>query len=105
MRSRGICGIGVGEGAANGDGDGEAEGDVLGCAFCARKVTPMQQKTTTRRVRAMIIVATITRVRSKKRANGRAVKGNSGLDSREIADCGTRAAETAGMLEAPNDVK
>ena len=77
MRSRGICGIGVAEGAANGDGDGEAEGDVLGCAFCARKVTPMQQKTTTRRVRAMIIVATITRVRSKKRANGRDVKGNS----------------------------
>ena len=54
MRSGGICGIGVGEGAANGDGDGEAEGDVLGCAFCARKVTLMQQKTTTKKVRIII---------------------------------------------------
>jgi hypothetical protein len=61
MRSRGICGIGVGEGAVNGDGDGDAEGDVLGCAFCPRKVTPMQQNTTTKKVRVIIIVAILTR--------------------------------------------
>jgi hypothetical protein len=77
MRSGGICGIGVGEGAANGDGDGEAEGDVLGCAFCARKVTLMQQKTTTKKVRIIIIAGILTRVHSKKRANGRDVKGYS----------------------------
>jgi hypothetical protein len=68
MRSRGICGIGVGEGAANGDGDGDAEGDVLGCAFCARKVTPMQQTTITKKVRIIVIVGTLTRVRGKKRS-------------------------------------
>ena len=70
MRSRGICGIGVGEGAANGDGDGDAEGDVLGCAFCARRVTPMQQNKTTKKVRVIIIVAILTRVRGKKRSKG-----------------------------------
>ena len=59
MRSRGICGIGVGEGAVSGDGD--AEGDVLGCAFCPRKVTPMQQNTTTKKVRVIIIVGILTR--------------------------------------------
>ena len=55
IRSRGICGVGVGEGALkgegalNGEGDGDADGDGLGCAFCARRVTPMKQKTTSRK--------------------------------------------------------
>jgi hypothetical protein len=53
IKSRGICGVGVGEGALNadGEGNGDAEGDALGCAFCACKVTPIQQKTPTNKVR------------------------------------------------------
>jgi hypothetical protein len=73
IRSRGICGVGVGEGAFNGegDGDGDAEGDMLGCTFCARRVRPMKQKTTTKSVRAMVTFDTVTRVRAKKRGKRR----------------------------------
>jgi hypothetical protein len=72
IRSRGICGVGVGEGvlkgegALNGEGDDDADGDGLGCAFCARRVTPMKQKTITKSVRTMITFDTLARVRGKK---------------------------------------
>src|ERR1700730_16980377 len=61
IRSRGICGVGIGEGALKGEGDGDADGDGLGCAFCARRVTPRKQKTITKSVRAMITFDTVAR--------------------------------------------
>ena len=67
IRSRGICGVGVGEGALKGEGDADADGDALGWAFCARRVTPIKQKTTTKSVRTIIRFDTVARVRGKKR--------------------------------------
>jgi hypothetical protein len=72
IRSRGIFGIGVGEadGEASGEADGVADGvaDALGCAFCARRTTPIKQETTTKRMRTMVSSNTVMRVAWKKSA-------------------------------------
>jgi hypothetical protein len=85
IKSRGICGIGVGEGELKGEGDGEGDGeeDALGCAFWAFKVTPIKQKTTTKRTRTMMTFDILIRVRWKKRVFAfgvwRSAFGGSGL--------------------------
>ena len=67
IKSRGICGVGVGEGALRGEGEGDGEVDALGCAFCARSVTPTRQKTTTKTVRTIIRLDILMRFERKKK--------------------------------------
>jgi hypothetical protein len=76
IKSRGICGVGVGEGELKGEGDGDGAGeeDALGCAFWAFKVTPIKQKTITKRTRTMMTFDILIRVRWKKRAFASAVR-------------------------------
>ncbi len=53
IKSRGIFGLAVGDGELNGEGEGDGDGDTLGCAVWACRVTPMPQKMTTKKIRAM----------------------------------------------------